>query len=265
MANSRKKYTRARIRARGRRPKKRGGSQWFYAALSAIVVLGIVAIVLVRSDSSSADVPPQPGNPTTGAPGDHWHTALAANVCGDWVGNPSTFETASDNPNVRVGIHTHGDGFVHTHPFTKSEGGDNATLGKFLGYGGWSASQDSLSLWAAPTNSDTAEWSNGDTCPEGTPFAGKQGVVKFSVDCVEVKRNPSDTKLKDGEVIALAFLPKSESIGVPPNATAAPEDDGGGSTPLNVKGCSTAGPGAATTTTPAPAATDATTPPSSTP
>ncbi|MCJ7437157.1 MAG: hypothetical protein MUP97_05275 [Acidimicrobiia bacterium] len=267
MANSRKKYTRARIRAHGRRPKKRGGAQWFYGALAAIVVLGVVGVVLARPDSSSAGVPPQPGNPTTGAPGDHWHAALAANVCGEWMAPPATFETAADNANVRVGIHTHGDGFMHVHPFTKSEGGDNATFGKFLGYGGWSASEDSLSLWAAPTGSDTTDWSNGDTCPQGTPFAGKKGVVKYSIDCAEKHDNPSDIKLKDGEVVAVAFLPKSESIGVPPNATAAPANDEG-ATPkaLDAKGCATGGPGAtATTTTPAPAATDATTPPSSTP
>ena len=265
MANSRKKYTRARIRARGRRPKKRGGSQWFYGALAAIVVLGIVGVMLVRSESGAADVPPQPGNPATGAPGDHWHSALAANVCGDWIAPPDTFETAADNPNVRVGIHTHGDGFVHAHPFTKSEGGDNATLGKFLSYGGWDASDSSLSLWASPTGSTTTDWSNGDTCPKGTPFAGKKGVVKYSVDCIDKTGSASDVKLKDGEVIAVAFLPKSESIGVPPNATAAPANDGGTTEALNVKACSTAGPGETVTTTTAPAVADSTTTPSSTP
>jgi hypothetical protein len=265
MANSRKKYTRARIRARGRRPKKRGGAEWFYGALAAIVVLGIVGVVLVRSGSSAADVPPQPGNPTTGAPGDHWHSALAANVCGDWIASPESFETSAENPNVRVGIHTHGDGFVHTHPFTKSEGGDNATLGRFLSYGGWEASDDSLSLWASPTGSTTKDWSNGDTCPKGTPFAGKKGVVKYSVDCVDRAGSPSDLKLRDGKVIAFAFLPESESIGVPPNATAAPADDGGTTEALDVAACSSAGPGETVTTTTTPAATESTTPTSSTP
>ncbi len=264
MAN-RKKYTRARIRSRARRPKKRAGGGWFYGAIAAIVVLGIVGVILARPTSSSA-VPPQPGDPTTGAPGDHWHAALAANVCGEWIGPPATFETAADNPNVRVGIHTHGDGFMHIHPFTKSEGGDNATLGRFLTYGGWDASEDSLSLWAAPTFAPNQKsWSNGDKCPTGSSDAGKRGVVKYSVDCVEKSGNPSDIKLEDGEVVAVAFLPKSVDIGVPPNATAAPADDGGTTTALNAKGCSTAGPGASEVTTTLPAATDSTTTPSSTP
>lgn len=265
MATSRKKYTRARIRARGRRPKKRGGSQWFTLAMAVIVVLGIVGIVLARSGTGSADVPPQPGDPSTGAPGDHWHAALAANVCGEWLGPPSEFETAADNQNVRVGIHTHGDGFMHIHPFTKSEGGDNATFGRFLSYGGWEASTDSLKLWAGPASAPArTSFSNGDTCPKGTEFAGKKGVVKWSVDCRPKTGDPSELKLRDQLVVAVAFLPKSEPIGVPPNANAAPANDGGDATALSSKGCSTAGPGADTTTTTAAATLDPTTP-SSTP
>ena len=66
----------------------------------------------------------------------------------------------------------HGDGFIHTHPFTRSEGGDNATLGRFLGYGGWGVSEDSIDLgadttaWAGlPADPGKRTWSDGDTCP----------------------------------------------------------------------------------------------------
>jgi len=248
MANSRSKYTRARIRARGRRQQRRGGATWFYGAVALIVIVGVALIVVSRS--STADVPPQPGNPSTGEAGDHWHAGFAVNVCGEWLSNPPEFETAADNANVRVGVHTHGDGFMHIHPFTKSEGGDNATVGRFLTYGGWSASEDSLSLWTGPTSApEQTEWSDGDKCPEGTELAGKRGVVKWSVDCKAREGNPSDYKPADGNVIALAFVPKSEAIGVPPGANAAPSNDGGSNAPLNNKGCTTAGPGGNTTTT----------------
>lgn len=249
MAKSRSKYTRARIRARGRRPKKRGGATWFYGLLSLIVILGVAGVALARPDSADA-VPPQPGNPSTGAPGDHWHAAIAADICGTWLGAPAEFETAADNPNVRSGIHTHGDGFIHIHPFTASEGGNNATLDRFLTYGGWSASETALDLWSGPASDPTqTAWSNGDECPPGTPFAGRKGVVKWSFDCKAKKGNPSSSKLQDQGVYALAFLPKNESIGVPPNATATPADDGSGATPLDSPGCSTAGPGESATTT----------------
>ena len=247
------KYTRARIRAAGRQGKRRGGGRWFAAAMSLIVLFGVVGIVLVRGGSDSSGVSPQPGNPTTGAPGDHWHTALAANICGEWISPPAEFENSAENINVRIGIHTHGDGFIHTHPFTSSEGGTNATFGRFLSYGGWSASEDSLSLWEGPaTDPGKTDFSNGDKCPPGTLYAGQAGVVKYSVNCKNQFRNPSDVRLTDGEVIAIGFVPKSYSLGVPPNTTATPANDGGNPKAINTSGCRTAGPGAseaATTTT----------------
>ncbi|HEU5302220.1 MAG TPA: hypothetical protein VFW06_08270 [Acidimicrobiia bacterium] len=249
MAKSRSKYTRARIRAAGRRPKKRGGATWFYSLLALIVVGGVVGVALARPDSADA-VPPQPGNPATGAPGDHWHAAIAANICGTWLGAAAEFETAADNPNVRSGIHTHGDGFIHIHPFTASEGGTNATLDRFLTYGGWLASETSLELWSGPASApDRTTWSNGDKCPPGTPFAGQKGVVQWSIDCAPEKGDPSRVKLEDQAVYSLAFLPKGEDIGVPPNATATPADDGSGATPLDNAGCSTEGPGATSSST----------------
>lgn len=251
MANSRSKYTRARIRSRSRRRQRRGGGTWFYGALSVIVVAFVVIMVVTLSDRSNADTPPQPGNPTTGAAGDHWHAAFGANVCGEWLSNPETFETAASNVNVRVGIHTHGDGFIHIHPFTKSEGGDHATLGRFLDYGGWGASEDSLSLWTGPAfDPNKKDWSDGDKCPPGSQFAGQKGVVKWSLDCKDQTGDPSDYKLRNGDVVALAFLPKGEDIGAAPNATQSPQNDGGSTTPLKNKGCTTLGPGVTTSTVP---------------
>lgn len=266
MARSRSKYSRAQIRSRVRKPRRRGSSQWFYAAMAGIVVLGVVGIVLSRG-SDSAAVPPQPGNPSTGAAGDHWHAAFDVNVCGEWLTPPAEFETAADNPNVRVGIHTHADGFIHTHPFTRSEGGNNATLGRFLEYGGWSVRGDSFDVWQGPSADSTkTSWSNGDTCPPGTTLAGQEGVVKWSVDCKNRTGNPSAIKLRDLEVIAVAFLPKKEPIGVPPNASATPADDGSTPSAFDVEDCTTAGPGGQVATTTPPAATTETTlPPSSSP
>lgn len=275
MAKSRSKYTRAKIRARGRRRARRGGASWFYGAVALIVVVGVVLVVVSRS--STADVPPQPGNPATGEAGDHWHDAFGVNICGEWLSPPAEFEQVADNPNVTPGIHTHGDGFIHIHPHTKSEGGDNATLGRFLDYGGWGASEDSINLgddplkWAGlSADPSKRTWSDGDKCPEGTEFAGKKGVVRWSVNCKEREGNPSDYKLGNGVVVALAFLPKNEPIGTPPNASEAPSNDGTNEGPLDVKGCTTAGPGGETTTTtiagaPTPDSTAATTDTTATP
>ncbi len=247
MAKSRSKYTRARIRARGRRPKKRGGATWFYSLMALIVVGGVLGVALSRPDHASG-VAPQPGNPSTGAPGDHWHAAIGVDICGTWLSAPAEFLTVADNPNVSVGLHTHGDGFIHIEPQSASEGGNNATLERWLGYGGWSASSTSFDLWSGPASDPgKTTWSDGDKCPPGTEFAGQQGVVKWSVDCKARTGNPSDLKLKDQAVYALAFLPKGETVGVPPNASSIPA--GSGTAPLNNAGCNAASSGAPATTT----------------
>ncbi len=237
------KYTRARIRAAGRQGKRRGGSRWFTGAMVVVAIVGIVGVALVIDGSESANVPPQPGNSATGEPGDHWHAALAANICGEWL--PAPFEFENSGGNIMGGIHTHSDGVLHVEPRTSSEGGTNATFGRFLTAGGWSTSQDSLSLWTGPASKPArVDYTNGDKCPSGTVFAGQTGVVKYSIDCKEKSGNPANALPKDKSVITIGFVPKSESLGVPPNAYAAPADDGGNTTALNTAGCSAAAPGA---------------------
>jgi hypothetical protein len=257
MARSRNKYSRARMRSKIRRPRKRGGSTWFYAALACIVIAGTAGIAFTVG--GSADVHPLVLNAANGQ-GDHWHAALGVDVCGQWLANPTQFLQQHDNPNVYAGLHTHSDGFVHVEAATRSEAGDNATFGRFLTYGGWSASDTSFNLWAGPAAAPTkTSWQNGDKCPAGTNMAGQTGFVKWSVDCRAQKGDPSGWKIHDHGVIALGFLPKGKDIPVPPNATAAPVSEKGSPlTNFKVQGCTTAGPGGtlpSTTTSTAPAAT----------
>ena len=260
MAKKRGRYARAQIRSKFRRNHRTRSSGWFYSVITVIVIMGCAGVVwAVSAKNDNAGVHPFPADPTTGQFVDHWHEAIAVNYCGKWMSAPPTFETVADNPNVRAGIHTHGDGFIHIHPYTLSEAGSHATLGRFLSYGGWSASADSFDLWPDLIGSSAVperiKASNGDKCPAGSSFPGQRGIVKWSLDCKDEHGNPSDLKLANLKVIALAFLPKSEAIGVPPNAAATPEDDGSQSGPLNIAACSTAGPGAGTATTAAGAST----------
>jgi hypothetical protein len=249
MIRARNRYSRARIRARVRRPKRRGGARWYYGVLSLIVIAGLAGIA---ASAGSDDTPPLAGiNPATQTFYDHWHAALGVNVCGEWLGAPVEFHEVAGRA-VQAGLHTHGDGFIHIHPYSSADAGDNATLGRYFENGGWELSASSLSVWSGPAT-DPAErtWSNGDECPAGSTMAGRRGVVKWSIDCVDRTGNPADYKLEDLTVIALAFVPKGEDIGVPPNAFEAPEADAGDDTPqaLNVRSCSTAGPGGELPTT----------------
>lgn len=248
MARNRNKYSRARVRAKVRRPKRRGGARWYYGALACIVIAGIAGITL---SATSSETPPLAGiDPATQDFFDHWHEALGVNVCGQWLGRASTFEDVAGTT-VRSGLHTHADGFIHIHPFTAADGGSNATLGRYFHNGGWDLSEDSFNVWEGPAiQPATTQWSNGDTCPAGSEMAGRKGVVKWSVDCVKRTGNPADYRLEDLRVVALAFVPKDEKIGVSPNAFETPAADSDTDNPkaLNVKTCGTAGPGGTTST-----------------
>jgi hypothetical protein len=222
------------MRERSRKSRHQRTSGWFYATVAVIIVVGVAiisAIVISRDDDNVAPIV-----------GDHWHAAFGVNICGTWLSNPATFESPSGNSGVRAGIHTHGDGFIHIHPFAVSETGNRATLGKFLSYGGWSASEDSISVWEGPKGERTkTTWENGDECPSGSEQgAGEPGRVVFEVNCKTVEGNPSDHKLSDQEVVAIGFVPKGVEIGAPPNAASAPENDAGpGAEPeaINQKEC----------------------------
>lgn len=198
-------------------------------ALAAVVVLGLLGIVLTRSGGEASAGAPRP--PSSDYPsGDHWHAAFAVNICGEWLPDPPEFHTAAGRSNVQAGIHSHGDGFIHIHPFTSAEAGDHATLGKFFDYGGWKASTDEIEVWQGPSfDPDKTTWRTGDRCPgaDGRLGTGDRGRVVFEVNCTRVSGNPSDHKLADQEVVAIGFLPKGEAMGAPPNAASAPESDDG--------------------------------------
>src|SRR4051794_10213715 len=171
------------MRSKYRKPKRRrSGSFGWNVAIAVVVILGIVAVILTRgsSDSSGSGAPHAP-NQAANVPGDHWHTALDINVCGEWLDPAPAFEkpAGSSTQAANAGIHSHHDGLIHTHPFVNGEEGNNATLGKFFDYGGWGLSSDSVDLggsigtntpsqWQGPkSDPKKTSWSNGDVCPFG--------------------------------------------------------------------------------------------------
>jgi hypothetical protein len=276
MARSRNKYSRAQLRARYRKPRRRGGSTWFYGALSVIVVAGVLGIVFVRNDNSaSATIPPRAGiDPKTNDFYDHWHEVLGVEVCGQWLSDPPFFDNRADNSGVLAGLHTHGDGFIHIHPRYPDEGGNHATLGLFMTFGGWSVSSDSLSLWAGPAADPTKKtWTNGDKCPgaDGKPGTGLPGHVVWQIDCENRTGNPADYKLEDQHVVGIGFVTKDEKLGVPLHAATAPQNDGSNAPVINPVGCRPSAsnnpgvPDSTATTAPAPSSTAPASSSSSTP
>jgi hypothetical protein len=117
-ASSAKKVARA-ARAGGRVSSGQPRGLLFPGVLVLIVVLGVSLIVYARNDRSSQDRGAVPQL------GDHIHEAFAVNLCGEFLPDIPEFESP-------VGIHTHGDGVLHIHPFSELGVGPNATLGRFF-------------------------------------------------------------------------------------------------------------------------------------
>jgi hypothetical protein len=192
--------------------------------IGVIVLVGVLLIVLtVRDNKEASGQRPLPANQATGELGDHWHAAFDVNICGEKLPDPGEFETQAGNPNVRTGVHTHGDGVIHIHPFFSSEAGTNATFGRFFDYGGWRVSEDSVDAWTGPSfDPDKTEWSNGDQCtmPDGSE---ERGVLRWSVNGDERTGNPADYRPKNQDQILIAFLPRDAEL--PEVASRTPEQD----------------------------------------
>jgi hypothetical protein len=213
------------MRARYRKPRRRrGGSFGWNVAIAAVVLVGVLLIVLtVSGNNESSAGPPFAANQATGQPGSHWHTYLGVNICGEWLPPVPAFEQPVGAPagTQNAGIHSHGDGLIHTHPFVRSETGANATLGKFASYADFSVSSNSIDAWAAPSGAPGKKsWSNGDTCTFGD-VKGKKGEIVWTIDGKTQTGNPSDYRLKDGETLAIGFLPKGVDLPFPPDACTA--------------------------------------------
>jgi hypothetical protein len=271
------------MRSKSRRTKRRrsGSTAWIAGTVAIVVVLSgiLVLTVLDRQGTSGANTAPRYADEATGQTGDHWHTYVAVDVCGEWLDPAPEFEKPYDNPNsaFNAGLHSHGDGLLHTHPFQASEAGDNATVGKFLDYGGWSLSADSIDLggsnathpqWPGPASApQTTTWQSGDTCSFG-PDKGEKVQMTWYVDGEKMSGDPSDYRQRNGETIAVYFLPKGADTPFPPSACSAFSEIGDLGTsgllskrsPCGTAETTTTAPGATTTlpgdtTTTAPAST----------
>ena len=86
-----------------------------------VVLLGVVLILVARTERAD--------NAPAGPPrlGDHWHSLYTIYECDDFVADvyPNDVDDFS-------GIHTHGDGLIHIHPFHTGVTGQFATVGAFM-------------------------------------------------------------------------------------------------------------------------------------
>jgi hypothetical protein len=216
-ASSSKKVARAASTGGGRT--SRGRTPWgFYLTIAALVVLGIGGVYSSRSHRlqkiSAAGKSPPIANK------DHWHVAYGIYVCDS--ADKGHFLPPIPTQTDPQGIHTHGDGVMHVHPYLDASAGKNATVGKFSSAVGMTLNSGELKVPSfAATNGNPAysshDYRDGDSC------GGKPGRVQ-----VQIFSSPADTEghlwtgdprnvpLKNNELVTIAFVPKGLKIPAPP-------------------------------------------------
>lgn len=197
-ASSAKKVARA-ARAGGSSSKNQR-KLLFPLSIAAIVIVGIAVVVVARSgyNSASAEAPL-----TT----DHWHAAYGFYVCDSF--QPPLTDAVTD----RTGIHTHGDGIIHIHPFTASYAGKNATMSA------WGQTVDvqfTSNSWTLP---DGTKYENGYDC-NGQP--AQLSVYKWNVDDPEAAPQVYTSNFGD---IRLDTNRSAYTFAVVPEGTEVPKPD----------------------------------------
>ena len=177
----------------------------FPAAVTAVVVLGVLLVIGARAQRTEAAAPTLQ---------DHWHSPYGIYVC-------DAFTPIVQDRTDPLGIHTHADGIIHIHPLSANATGDNAKVSVFFDAWGGSISDDML------TTSALEQFVEGvDTCD------GEDAVVQVAIwedfavdtDPTIVTDGIADIQF-DGDRMAytFAFVPEGTEIPKPEPATD-PED-----------------------------------------
>lgn len=192
-ASSSKKVARAASTGGGRT--SRGSRPWsWYMAMTAVVLIGSVILVSSRNERQAASNPlksekPRPADKSKNFAGDHWHAAYGIYICDQFLPNIQS----DQDPN---GIHTHNDGIVHIHPFTRAVSGRKATFGVFADTVGLKVSKTSIQ---APGGK---KYSDGDKC------GGKKGELQVWLNGKEREgADPRKLRVRDRDLLVLAFAP----------------------------------------------------------
>jgi len=160
----------------------------FPMAVALVVILGSLLVVWARTDREATSAP---------RVGEHWHSAYDIYVC-DSYRSKILLET---DPN---GIHSHGDGLLHIHPFNKLASGRDAVLGEFF------------SAFGGRIDDTTLVLDTGEELVEGADCGGEPMVLKVArFDADDMERDPEIVTedlegvrfLKNREAFTIAMVP----------------------------------------------------------
>lgn len=153
-SSSAKKVARA-ARAGGATSKGTKRNLLFPVSIAAVVIVGVLVVAFARNThTSAAEEAPKVG--------DHIHAAYGIYVCDTFL-DPLTDQAADT-----LGIHTHGDGIIHIHPFGSAAAGKNATMAVWGKTDGMTFSRNGFTV-------------NGATYDNGFDCNGQPATVKLYV------------------------------------------------------------------------------------
>jgi len=175
----------------------------------------LAAVALGAGCASDAGDAPDPEPADAAAPEasgpvayeDHWHAAVGFYACDGFLPDLAQFESA-------IGLHTHGDGVIHIHPYTEAGEGDNATLGAFLDGAGVSLDDGALAVGGVT-------FADGDDCPDGP---GRVQVARWDDagaggEPEIVTEDAGDLRFEaNGEGYTIAFVAEGTEVPAPPTA-----------------------------------------------
>jgi len=194
----------------------------WYAALVVIVILGVLSVVYAnyeyRNPSGAATSTTPPNTNTT------WYAAITFDICG--TVQPVLASDASSSKS----FYTTGNGVITIHPKTTAQAGKNAVLGKFVSsYKGLTLTATQLALPAAAAAkgkkaTPSVLYKNGESCPKGTPDAGKTSEVQVTYwsnafvtkgKPTALPGDPATLKFSDNQLISVGFVPPGTKLAKP--------------------------------------------------
>jgi hypothetical protein len=179
-----------------------------------------------QTDTTTTTVPTETSTTTTSIPLDDTSSTTTTTLIAQPGDVPGIFQPALGNASQAdpEGIHTHGDGVIHIHPFVGSAAGRNAQLKVFMNTIGVTLNDTTLAF-QDPVSGELLTYQEGTTKCAG----GKDGIIQVGLwDKVEdaaagkppnqvVTSNVGDVRLKNGHALTIAFLPKDSRIPIQPD------------------------------------------------
>ena len=217
-ASSAKKVARAARAGGSRRPGQRR-ALGFPVVVASVVILGSLLVIFARS---SRDANAEPRSQADGLDAQHWHAAYGMSFCGEFVHTPGDGTALTDVGEDTLGIHTHGDGVIHIHPFIDSAGGRNARMQIFFDQVGLDVTDSKV------TFPDGETWDEAsDSCPnaDGEEVPGEIVIARWQ-DAQDAADGEKPTEVitddfgdirfrNDREYYTIAFVPEGELEDIP--------------------------------------------------